>query len=250
MSVEAFFDRLGLPEASRVDKRIFKRMVLDHGKLTAADKKALSDDVSKLTWKYALKADTVQVLPYEDAEREYLEIAIVEALLSNRGRAARIAEIIQRAIPYPVLLVLVEGSGLCLNVAHKRFSRAEEGGIVAEGFLCSPWLEQPLSDLDREFCQALALSRLSRVDFFALYRGMVNAVLARMCAEFSGTLVVDGRQPEQDRRQRLEQCHDLDREITSLRAVIRDQNRFADQVELNTRIKELEARLLEAKAGL
>ena len=69
-NLNAFYDRLGLPEVSLLDKRIYKRMVLEHGDLTTADKKTLSEDVTKLTWKYTLKADTVQVLPFEDAERE------------------------------------------------------------------------------------------------------------------------------------------------------------------------------------
>ena len=247
---DAFYAQLGFPDGSLLDKRIFKRMVLEHGELTASDKRTLSDDVGKLTWKYTLKASTVQVLPYEDAEREYLEVAVVEALLSSRRRATRIAEMIQRAIPYPVLLVLVEGNGLCVSVAHKRFSQAEKGSIVAEDFLRSPWIEGPLSDLDHAFCDALAMSKLSQVDFYALYRDIVRAVLARTCAELTGTFVLDAGQPERNRRQRLEQCHQMDRDISSLRAAISKEGRFAEKVELNTRIKELEARLAEAKAGL
>ncbi len=45
--------------------------------------------------------------------------AVIEAALSSRRRSPRIAEMIQRAIPYPVLLVMVEGSGYCVSVAHK-----------------------------------------------------------------------------------------------------------------------------------
>ncbi len=248
--VDDFYAQLGFPDASLLDKRIFKRMVLEHGTLTASDKRTLSEDVGKLTWKYALKSSTVQVLPYEDAEREYLEVAVVEVVLSSRRRATRIAEMIQRAIPYPVLLVMVEGNGLCISVAHKRFSQAEKGSIVAEDFLCSPWMEGPLSDLDRMFCDALAMSRLSHVDFYALYRDMVRAVLARMCAELTGDFVLDAGQPEAKRRQRLEQFHQIDREISVLRAAISKEERFAEKVELNTRIKKLEARLAATKAEL
>lgn len=250
MSTESFYDQLGLPEASLLDKRIFKRMVLEHGQLTSADKKTLSDDVGKLTWKYTLKASTVQVLPYEDAEREYLEVAIVEAVLSNRSRSPRIAEMIQRAIPYPVLLVMVEGNGFCVSVAHKRFSRAEKGSIVAEDFLQSPWIEQPLACVDETFCEALALRNLSQVDFYALYGGMVSVVLARSCAELTGTFVLDVGQPEQDRRRRLERCREMEREISSLRVAIPKENQFAEKVQLNTRIKELKARLARSTADL
>ncbi len=250
MSIDDFYKQLGLPEAGLLDKRISKRMVLEHGQLTSVDKKILSSDVNKLTWKYTLKAGTLQVLPYENTEREYLEVAVVEVALSSRSRSPRIAEMIQRAIPYPVMLVMVAGDSFCVSVAHKRFSRAEKGSIVAEGFLCSPWIEPPLSDLDQAFCEALALSRLSQVDFYALYRGIVNAVLARMCAGLTGTFVLDVGQAEQVRRQRLEHCRDMDREIGSLRVAISKENRFAEKVELNTRIKELEGRLARAKADL
>ena len=201
MSADAFYDHLGLPQASLLDKRIYKRMVLEHGQLTSADKRTLSDDVDKLTWKYTLKSGTVQVLPYEDDEREYLEVAVVEVVLSRRRRAARIAEITQRAIPYPVLLVMVEGAGLCVSVAHKRFSQAEKGSIVAEDLLRSPWIEAPLSDLDRAFCDALAMNRLSQADFYALYRDIVRAVLARMCAELTGSFALDVGQHRAGRRQ-------------------------------------------------
>ncbi|MAG31394.1 MAG: hypothetical protein CL908_10965 [Deltaproteobacteria bacterium] len=249
-SNDALYDRLGLPEASLLDKRIFKRMVLEHGQLTMADKKTLSEDVTKLTWKYTLKAGTVQVLPYEDADREYLEVAVVEAVLSGRSRAPRIIEMIQRAIPYPVLLVMVEGGAFCVSVAHKRFSRAEKGSIVAEDFLSSPWIEQSLSDVDEAFCEALALQNLSWVDFYALYRSMVTAVLARACAELTGRFVLEVGQPEAHRKRRLEQCHELEGDISSLRVAIRKGDIFAEQVELNTRIKELEARLARTKADL
>jgi hypothetical protein len=249
-SIDAFYDRLGFPESGLLDKRIYKKMVLDHGELTAADKKTLSEDVSRLTWKYALKADTVQVLPYEDAEREYLEVAVVEANLSSRKRASRIAEMIQRAIPYPVLLVMVEGTGMCVSVAHKRFSLAEKGSIVAEDFLSSPWCEAPPTEIDEMFFKALALRNLSQIDFYALYQSMVQAVLARACAELSGRFVLEAGVSEVDRRRRLDQCRELEREIASLRAAIGKQDRFAEQVELNTRIKDLETRLAGAMAEL
>jgi len=248
--VNAFYERLGFPEASLLDKRIYKRMVLEHGELTATDKKTLSEDVTKLTWKYALKADTVQVMPYEDAEKEYLEVAVVEAMLSSRKRGRRIAEMIQRAIPYPVLLVMVEGSGVCVSVAHKRFSLAEKGRIVAEDFLSSPWSGEAPKDIDEAFCDALSLRNLSQVDFYALYRSVVQAVLARACAELTGRFVLDAGGSEIDRRRRLDQCHEMQREIDSLKAAIGKQDRFSEQVELNTQIKELETRLARTKAEL
>ena len=250
MSLEVFYGQLGFPDASKLDRRVYKRLILEHGQLTSTDKKSLSKDVRRITWKYTLKASTVQVLPYEDSERAYLEVAVVEVVLSSRSRAARLSEMIQRAIPYPVLLVMAEGSSLCVSVAHKRFSRAEKGSVVAEDFLLSPWIGQALSQVDESFCEELALRSLSQVDFYALYQNMVGAVLARNCAELTGTFVLDVAEGAQSRRRRLEQCLEMERAISSLRGAVQPAIQFARKVELNTRIKELEARLAEKKAGL
>jgi hypothetical protein len=248
--IDSFYEGLRFPEPSLLDKRIFKRMVLEHGELTASDKKILSSDVNKLTWKYTLKASTVQVLPYEDDEREYLEVAVVETRLVSRTRAARISEMIQRAIPYPVLLVLVDGSGLAVSAAHKRFNLAEKGSIVAEEFLLTPWMQEPLGNVDRAFCEALAFRNLSPVDFYALYRSIADAVLGRCCADLTGRFTTGDDTAATDRRARLDKHEALRREIASLRATLRGEERFAEKVELNTRIKKLEARQVTIKASL
>ncbi len=249
-TADAFYAQLGIPESCLLDKRIYKRMVLEHGQLTAADKKTLSEDVGKLTWKFTLKPSTIQLLPYEDTEREYLEIAVIEAVLNERRRVARIAEVIQRAIPYPVLLIMVEGSGICASVARKRFSQAEKGAIVAEEFLLSPWIESQLSEIDQQFVEALKLRNLLQTDFYTLYSGMANSVLARICAELTGKFELNAAMSARDRRQHLEQYHQIDREIGSLRKAISDEDRFAEKVELNTRIKDLETQLAVTKATL
>lgn len=250
MSVAAFYEHLGLPEASLLEKRIVKRMLQKHGRLTGSDKRMLSTDVSALVWKYTLKDSTLPVLPFQDAEREYLEIAIVEVMLTSRLRARRIAEMVQRAIPYPVLLILVDTQGFSVSVAHKRFSLAEKGGSVVEHFLRTPWLDSPHVDADQAFLTAMALSNLSQRDFYALYSGMVRAVLARCCAEQTGTFRLDVGMPEPERLKLLEEAHGLEREIASLRLALKEEQRFARKVGLNSQIKELEAQLAHIKGRL
>jgi len=249
MNVEDFYSRLDLPDSSLLDKRIFKRMVIDHGQLTPADKKTLSEDIKGVKWKYTLKASTVQVLPYEDPEREYLEVAVVEAVLNRRRKTPRIAEMLQRAIPYPVLLVLVEGLGVCISVAHKRFNLAEKGSIVADGFLRTTWIDEP-TEVDEAFFEALALTNLPQVDFHALYGGMVSAVLTRCASEVTEAWTPGVGVSESVRRARLDEYHAVQREMESLRKALRVEHRFAEKVELNTRIKDLEARLERTRASL
>ena len=241
---------MGLPDGSRLDRRIFKRMIRDHGQLTSADKRALAEDVGQLTWRYALKAGTVQVLPYVDEQREYLEIAIIEALLGSRRRVGRLAEVLHRAIPYPVVLVQAEGEGLNVSVAHKRQSRAERGAVVAEDVIMTKWIDGPPADADEAFVAALGFVRLPQHDFFALYRAYGDLVLAHRCAELSGRFDSAATRPTDQRRKELARCEGLAKEIKALRSAIRSESRFAAQVELNARIKTLDTELTEALQSL
>ena len=148
------------------------------------------------------------------------------------------------------VLVMVEGNELCVSVAHKRFSKAEVGRIVATDFLRTAWTKTPLSEFDQAFIDALAFKSLSPVDFYAMYGSIVRAVLARNCADLSGHFVLDTTVAKSDRRGQLDRCIELQREIGRIRTALHDENKFAEKVELNTRIKELESRLAKAKASL
>ena len=53
--IDTLYEIMRLPESCRLGKRVFKKQFHEHGKLSASDKKALSDDVDTIVWQYALK---------------------------------------------------------------------------------------------------------------------------------------------------------------------------------------------------
>jgi hypothetical protein len=75
--IDAFLEKLNIPDACFLDKPVFKKMFQDHVDLDAIDKKALSEDIDKIRWLYTLKPDTINIAPFQDDEREYLEVAIL-----------------------------------------------------------------------------------------------------------------------------------------------------------------------------
>lgn len=105
---------LGLPEGAAVGRRIPKKMLLDTAAPTVADKRAITDGIDDLHWLAALKPGTVGIPAYRDEVREYLEIAILSIALRPEASAGRIAELVHRAIPYPVLLIAHSGAGIGL----------------------------------------------------------------------------------------------------------------------------------------
>jgi hypothetical protein len=69
-----------------VNQRVPKKLLLENGAPTAADKRLINEGIEELLWLAALKPTTIGVPEYRDEVREYLEIA---SCTSPCGRAAK-----------------------------------------------------------------------------------------------------------------------------------------------------------------
>ncbi len=246
------FAWMGFPEASLLGKRVFKKLFVENAPLTAVDKKSLQKDVEDVTWQYTLKPSTIPIKVYEDTEREYLEVAVLEVAMRSRRSSSRLAEVIHRAIPYPLFIAFSFEDECCLSVAPKRFSQAEKGAIVAEECFNTPWisLDSP-SEIDRAFLDSLALGGLPHTNFLAFYSAWVDRFIAYDCALLSGAFQVASKAVDPaERRERLAACHQLETQIADLRAALNKEPQFNRQVELNTKIKNTERRLRQLAATL
>jgi hypothetical protein len=105
---------LDLPSSCRVDQRVPKKLLVENGAPTATDKRWISEGIEEIYWVAALKPTTIGVSEYRDELRDYLEIALISVTLRPDAKAARLAELVHRAIPYPVVLMMVQGDGLTL----------------------------------------------------------------------------------------------------------------------------------------
>lgn len=236
--VDRLYEALDLPERSYLGKRVYKRFFHEHAKLGITDRKALSEDIDTILWQYTLKPSTVPVQPYQDEEREYLEVAIVQVTMKNQRRTTRISEIVHRAIPYPVILVLAYDTMVLISLAQKRLSRAESDAIVAEDFANSDWIDLAnITEVEQQFLESVRFRRLPATDFFVYYAGFFDRVVALEAARVSGRFEVDAID---NKRKHLRRYTELNREIAELRTAIKNETAFNRKVELNSRIKELE----------
>ena len=129
MSFAPVINALAIPPQARVDQRVPKKLLLEQGAPTAADKRQIQDGIEEMTWVAALKPTNIAVPAFRDEAREYLEIAVLTATLRSAAKPTRLIELIHRAIPYPLVLVAAHGDTVSLSLAHKRWSQGETGKI-------------------------------------------------------------------------------------------------------------------------
>ena len=132
--INVLYSKMAIPESCYLGKRVFKKLFFENAKLNSTDKKVFREDIDTIIWQYTLKSTTIQIQPYEDNEREYPEIAVLQINFKNSKRYKRVAQVIHRAIPYPLVLIFSDNKNCALSLAPKRFSQVEKEAIIAEEF--------------------------------------------------------------------------------------------------------------------
>ncbi len=237
---------LGLPDGCRVDQRVPKKLLVENGAPTAADKRQINDGIEEIQWVAALKSNTIGVAEYRDDVREYMEIAVLSVTVRGNVKAGRLAELVHRAVPYPLVLLLNSEQTLILSLAHKRWSQNEAGKVVLDGDVVSVSLlgEIPLSAVETSFIEALALGRQPQATLHMLYQGWMDSVQALLAARRSGMFkVADSPEQAVARRQALQECQRLEQEQARLRSQAAKEKQLARQVEMNIELQRLQHEL-------
>jgi hypothetical protein len=253
---QTIIQALGLPVGCRVDQRVPKKLLLENGAPTAADKRLVTDAIDEIQWVAALKPNTIGVPEYRDEQREYLEIAVLTVTLRRTDKAAnaaRIAELVHRAVPYPVLLLLTLQQGQMLSLAQKRWAQNEAGKVVLDGDPVTVSLSDAaeVAQTEHDFMHAIAVLRQPQITLHTLYQGWMDCVQALLAARLTGHYQPPTT-PEKAaaRREALADFERYETQISLLRLQAAKETQIARQVDLNIALKRVEAELAQARSKL
>ncbi|MGO3743947.1 MAG: DUF4391 domain-containing protein [Alcaligenes aquatilis] len=252
---------LALPVSSRVDQRVPKKMLIESGAPARADKRLINDAIEEIQWLAALKPSTIGVVEYRDAEREYLEIAVLAITVrhtaqengSSTGKQpniTRLAELVHRAVPYPVLLLITAPQGVFLSLAHKRWAQNDAEKTVLDGDVNTVTLTADLT-AEHPFAQTLALLRQPQANLLTLYQGWIDCLTAWLVAKVTGEFAVSSTPTQAAaRRAALHTIQELEQESARLRMQATKEKQMARQVELNLSLKQLQHQLEQVRKHL
>lgn len=250
--IATIVEALTLPAGARVDARVPKKMLVEQGAPTTADRRAIQDGIDELQWFAACKPATIGVPSFADDTRDYMEIAIIGCVFRLTAKTVRLIELIHRAVPYPVLLITADASGVTISAAHKRKAQNEADRVVIDHVVTTTGQRfDPPDALQRAFLQSLALAQQNRADLHTLYSGWLARIEALNAAQVSGAFVAtDDAAAISRRRAALDEHSRLTKEIAALRGKAKREKRFSRQVELNMTIQNLERQIASLMGSL
>lgn len=232
---------LGIPSDARVDRRVPKSLLGEHGAVTAAGRRAINEGTDEIQWVASLKPSNCAVPAYSDDVRQYLEIAVLQLRMRSGAKSPRLTELTHRAIPYPLLLVSEIGADIELSVAHKRMSLAAAGAMVLDGDVVVTSVDAVTAHADAA-ARAMALGVERWSSLLALYRRWVDVLVALHVARSTGTFrLAAGADETAARRMALAEIDRLEKEMRGVKAQSQRETQMARRVDLNLELKRLEA---------
>ena len=233
---------LNIPSSCMVGNTIFKKLFYENVDLSTSDKTLFVDGISKITWLYCLKPETINIKPFKDDIRDYPEIEVIEVEVLKDAKLRRIAEIIMRTIPYPMLLIFKLEDKEQLYVAHQRANQNDSSKNTIEEFISTEWLNN-----DSLLFEKLNIKQMRFTNFYALYSDIVDTIsIYNVSYIMPSNPVLTGLEA----RLLSSSIEVLEQEIASLKAKLNKETQFNRKMEINIKIKKLEKEELNIIGGL
>lgn len=223
---------LNIPDSCFIGSTIYKKLFYENADLSGRDKSLFTETINKITWLYCLKPETINIQAYKDEARDYPEIEVIEVLLHRDYGLKKIAEIIMRTIPYPMLMIFKLDDKIQFYVAHQRVSQSDSSKNTMEESISTAWL-----DNDSDLLVKLNIKQMRFTNFYALYSDIVDAI---SIYNLSTIMPTEGNITGAQARQLSAKIEDIEQEIISLRSRLKKETQFNRRMELNIQIKKLE----------
>ena len=176
--------------------------------------------------------------PYQDAEREYGEVEIIEVKLNEISKVQRIAEIVMRAIPYPILLQLTHEDRIMIAAGHTRANLSDRSKNTIEEILFTDWIEPgKMTNFQRQFFRQIHSSQLSFTNFYRFYDGFVDQMILLNASKWADCY--PDSEDVKEIKQISDRIADLDKKIDELSVELIKESMFNRKVEINVQIKNL-----------
>jgi len=191
-----------------------------------------------IEWRYTLKPETINISRYQDDERGYFEVAVIQVTLKEAKRYRRIAQITQRAIPYPLLIVFKHGATIALSVVAKRINRADREKILAQELQETHWINlEKLLDYEEEFLEQISITNFSYHNFYEFYNDLTDRITAMNCAVHTGCYSLTTKNTEDTKTGKKAGQHHTSEPGNQLKRLMELERLQQKKAELRNRLK-------------
>lgn len=231
---------LNIPERAIVSKKISKAFFIRNFELSSADKKILNDIVI-MEWLASIKPSNSNITLVQNETYIFEEIQVMTCTLSGnliKGTIDRVANLFQKHIPYPIVLMIENADEFVLNVCDKKINQNDKSKRTIEAFINSPNVSKLYkNELVGAFFEGLDFAVLDKTNLETTYKSYTSAIVQFQTAMVTGTFNKRSSIRTDDDLKHLETIQRIEKEILTLSNQIKKESQLNNRVSLNIQIQ-------------
>lgn len=206
-----------LPHTTTVNRVIPKNAFDSYA--NTKQKKLFTDLILRITWVRKISQDTVNL-----EGKEIKEIQIFRIELKKNEDVKPVLDIIDKAIPYPIIFIVEHGGNVYLSTSTKHPNPVNENNAIVDWTFKTDWFNPSEKQYDLQLKKSL------------------DNVYKEFCIELSDRKDSSFRALD-DLVDYQRKVDELKKKILRLQASIRSNKQFKEKVALNMELKEAERQL-------
>ena len=205
------------PTKARFGRKIPKSKLYENASVNTKLKDKFVNQIDKIIWQYKLAPNTLNL----DATDKVPEIQIFNVFLKTKEVDQALLEVIDKAIPLPIIFQIHKGNKVKIKAAYKRPSESANNKWVIESYFESEWLDKDVAK--QPMPQALDLGKL--------YEQLLKSLMPVEVTSSKTTQTLD------EQVGIINQINSLQKELDKLNSKYKKEKQRNRQFEINKQIK-------------
>ena len=251
--IDRLINILEIPERCLLNRKLPKTFFKRNFDLTISEKKLLEDAnvITASEWLATISPASANINKYEEGQYLYEEVEIICVQTSPKEfdrNVPKIAELVQKHIPYPIVLCVFHGNVLVLNTCDKRINQNDNTRRTIEQRYFSEKIDfSSLSDTQVPFLNNIAFGSLDKTNLKTYYDGYTQSIIALQAATYSGTFIPRSKERTDEDVQNLQKIQTLQNEIAILQNLANKETQLNQKVAINLQVQEKREEIIQLK---
>jgi hypothetical protein len=234
---------LQFPESCLVNKKITKAFFKRNFDLTTSEKKLLDDfsTIIQIDWLASVKPDNSNIVAFSHDQSIFEEVVIISVQTSDddfEKNKQKIADLIQKYIPYHILLCIYNNNYFILNSCDKRINQNDASKRTVEKYYFTENISiSAPPEKQKAFLKSLSFSKIDKQNLKTFYEAYTSRIIALQAAEINGSFIIRKTERSKQDVQNLENISRLQSEILTLQNQAIKETQLNVQVQLNASIQ-------------
>ena len=247
---------LQIPERCLINKKITKAFFKRNFELASSEISLLDDfsSVVSIDWHASISPTNSNIAEYRDEQNVFEEVQIISVQSTDKEfqkNYGRIADFIQKYIPYQILLCIWHDKNFVLNACDKKISQNESSKRIIEKRYTTEIINHETTiEYQQAFLISLNFSVLDKTNLKTYFDSYTQRIIALQTAALNGAFFPRTQSRTQGDMSVLEKIDMLSKEIQVLENQAKKESQLNLRVQLNTQIQGKRKQIEELKVLL